>query len=234
MVKRSPRFHRRPKDPGVDGRLVASAMTTLAFDAKEMNEKTQQCKSYEILPPEPPQQQQWCLPNCANGSSSNSNNSQYSNKDGGGDDGEEMVVFFYGEDSGNDGGTIAPTGNTTRTGGSSRTDFLKTTTYNTNDSNKSKQMKSIKYNNDNEEETITFLYDSDGGNDDSTGDTLDTTTSVDGSEPDIFDSIWQQEEENNDYNAYHDDVSVCFVDGSKGMGQVRDGGYDGANYRDDG
>jgi hypothetical protein len=123
MVKRSPRFHHRPKDPGVDDGLVASAMTTLAFDAKEIHEKTQQRKSYEILPPEPQQWQQWCLPNRANGSSSNSNNNQYSNKDGGGDDGEEMVVFFYGEDSGNERGTIAPTNNTTSTDGS-KTDFL--------------------------------------------------------------------------------------------------------------
>jgi hypothetical protein len=228
MVKRSPRFLRRPKDPGVDDGLVASAMTTLAFDVKEMNQKTQQRKSYEILPPEPQQRQQWCRPNRANGSSSNSNNSQYSNKDGGGDYGEETVVFFYGEGSRNECGTIAPTNNTTRTGRSSKTDFLKTTTDN-NNSNKSKQMKSNKYNNDNEEETINFLYDSDGGNDDSAGDTLDTTTSVDGSEPDIFDSIWQQEEENNDYNAYHDDVSVCFVGGGVGMGQVGDGSYDGAD-----
>jgi hypothetical protein len=42
MEKRSPRFHRRPKDPGDDDRLDATPVSTLAFDKKEVNEKTQQ------------------------------------------------------------------------------------------------------------------------------------------------------------------------------------------------
>jgi hypothetical protein len=49
MGKWPPRFHRRPKDQGVYNVLVASAVSTLAFDAKEMNEKTQQRKN-KILP----------------------------------------------------------------------------------------------------------------------------------------------------------------------------------------
>jgi hypothetical protein len=58
MEKRSPQFHRRPKDPEDDNRLDATAVSTLACDNKEVNEKTQQCTSYEILPTEQQQQQQ--------------------------------------------------------------------------------------------------------------------------------------------------------------------------------
>jgi hypothetical protein len=111
MEKRPPRFHRRPRDPGIDDRLVAFAVSTLVYDVKERVEKTLQRKN-EILPPKPQQQQQqWYLPNRTTGSSSNNNNNrQYSSNDSD-DDGEEMVVFFYGEDSGN-GGSDAPTDST--------------------------------------------------------------------------------------------------------------------------
>jgi hypothetical protein len=58
MGERPPRFHRRPKDPGDGDGLDASAASTLAFDDKVLNEKTQQRKN-ELSPTEQQQQQQW-------------------------------------------------------------------------------------------------------------------------------------------------------------------------------
>jgi hypothetical protein len=70
MGERPPRFHRRPKDPGNGDGLDASAASALAYDAKEVNEKTQQRKRYEISPLEQQQQQQWHGPNQTANSSS--------------------------------------------------------------------------------------------------------------------------------------------------------------------
>jgi hypothetical protein len=58
MEKRPPRFHRRPKDPGDDNRVDASAVSTLTYYEKDLNEKTLQRKN-EISPTESQQQQQW-------------------------------------------------------------------------------------------------------------------------------------------------------------------------------
>jgi IQ calmodulin-binding motif len=57
MEKHPPRFHRRPKDPGVANGPVASAMSTLIYDDKDVNDKTLQRKN-EISPTEKQQQQQ--------------------------------------------------------------------------------------------------------------------------------------------------------------------------------
>jgi hypothetical protein len=73
MEKRLPRFHRRPKDPGVNDRLDASAVSTLVDDDKKPTETTQQRKN-EISPTEQQQQRQWQQQTAVYDGNSNDNN----------------------------------------------------------------------------------------------------------------------------------------------------------------
>jgi hypothetical protein len=73
MEKRPLRFHRRPKDPGIDDRLDASAVSTLVDDVKKTTETTQQRKN-GISPTEQQQQRHWQQQTAVHDGNSNDNN----------------------------------------------------------------------------------------------------------------------------------------------------------------
>jgi hypothetical protein len=74
MEKRPPRFHRRPKDPGIDDRLDASAVATLVDDDNKPTKTIQQRKDNEFSSPEQQQQRQWQQQTAVTNSNSNDNN----------------------------------------------------------------------------------------------------------------------------------------------------------------